>query len=70
MARSILEIILTLKGDKARGELKKVDKELKKVDKSAKKSIDGIKKFDATLGNLALGGGIAAAGVVTLGPAN
>jgi predicted nucleic acid-binding Zn-ribbon protein len=38
MARSVLDIILSLKGDKARGELKKVDKSLDMIEKSAKKA--------------------------------
>ncbi|MHA2086469.1 MAG: hypothetical protein ACXABD_22220 [Candidatus Thorarchaeota archaeon] len=43
-ARSVLEILLSLKGDKARGELKKVDMSLGKIDKSAKKTASSFEK--------------------------
>jgi len=69
MARSLLEIILSVKDKNAKKELKEVDKQLGKVDKAAKASSKGIKNFDAMLGKLALGGGLAAAGIVTLGKA-
>ena len=69
MARSVLEIILSLKGDKAKRELKKVDKEFGKVEKSAKKSVGALGKFDAKMALVAGGAGLAAAGVVKLGQA-
>ena len=69
MARSVLEIILSLKGNKARRELAKVDKSFAKVDKSASKSRSALGKFDAKMALVAGGAGLAAAGVVKLGEA-
>ncbi|MCK4726336.1 MAG: hypothetical protein KAT29_11050, partial [Anaerolineales bacterium] len=69
MARTVLEIVLSLKGDKARRELAKVDKSFSKVDKSAKRSEGALKKFDAKMALVAGGAGLAAAGVVKLGEA-
>jgi hypothetical protein len=69
MARSVLEIILRLKGDKARQELKKVDKEFDKVEKSARQSSKGIKGFNTDLLKMGVVVGGATAGAVALGKA-
>ncbi len=69
MARSVLEIILSLKGDKARKELKLIDKDLGKVEKSAQKSGQGIKDLGKDLLKTGVVIGGVAAGAVLAGKA-
>ena len=69
MARSVLEIILSLKGDKAKQELKKVNKELGNVEKSAEKSSAGFKGVSTQMLAMGAAAGGAMFAAVKLGKA-